>query len=89
MHTDTLSLVGLKLSSMLQEKVFSLQNVKLELPIEHQTIPMFHGLLFLQLGVLLLDLYGWLRILKDHYIIFWKIKLRIIPYIIFFYNVTI
>ena len=66
MHADTLSLVGLKLSSMLQEKVFSLQNVKLDLHIEHQTIPMFHGLPFLQLGVLLLDLYGWLRILKDH-----------------------
>ena len=41
---------------MLQEIVFSLQNVKLDLHIEHQTIPMFHGLPLLQLGVLLLDI---------------------------------
>ena len=41
---------------MLQEIVFSLQNVNLDLHIEHQTIPMFHGLLLLQLGVLLLDI---------------------------------
>ena len=56
MHTDTLSLVGFKLSSMLQKIVFSLQIVKLDLHIEHQTIPLFHGLPFLQLGVLLLDI---------------------------------
>ena len=41
---------------MLQEIVFSLQNVNLDLHIEHQTIPKFHGLLLLQLGVLLLDI---------------------------------
>ena len=41
---------------MLQKIVFSLQNVKLDLHIEHQTIPLFHGLPFLQLGVLLLDI---------------------------------
>ena len=56
MHTDTLSLVGFKPSSRLQEIVFSLQNVKLGLHIEHQTIPKFHGLPFLLLGVLLLDI---------------------------------
>ena len=56
LHTDTLSLVRFKPLSMLQEIVFSLQNVKLDLHIEHQTIPMFHGLPFLQLGVLLLDI---------------------------------
>ena len=40
---------------MLQEIVFSLQNVKLKLHIEHQTISVFRGLPFLELGVLLLD----------------------------------
>ena len=42
--------------SILQETVFSLKNLKLGLHIEHQTIPMFLGLPFLLLGVLLLDI---------------------------------
>ena len=47
---------------MLQEIVFSFQNVKLEPHVEHQTIAMFHGLPILQLGVLLLDIaLVWLR----------------------------
>ena len=91
MHTDTLSLVGFKPSSMLQEIVFSLQNVKLGLHIEHQTIPMFHGLPFLLLGVLLLDIaLVWLgkntnRLLN--YILEKEIKDYFLYYYIF-YNVT-
>ena len=66
MHTYTL-LIGFKPSSMLQEIVFSLQNVMLDLEIEHQTITMFHGLPFCnwECYCWILYLHGWVRILID------------------------
>ena len=85
MHADTLSVVGFKPSSMLQEIVFSLENVKLGLRIEYQTIPMFHGLPFLLLGGLLLSIaLVWLG-KKTNRLLSYILESEIKDYLLYYY----